>query len=206
MVTLLLLVQHSRAAAPAGLYAAPGVGCSCWDGLSARRYTAAWHRVTLWRLVDGVRTERYAVTTTDNGGTYQFVGIPSGTYYLTFYVPHQCYVEQWYAEGTKRAEADALIVNGNLLTNLNVTLTTGACITGVIRLDGKSRHVKGWSRSITKTMAGIISLITPPLTQMAVITVMRCRPILIAFVRKQIIRGLNAATGAITPVRLPTSQ
>lgn len=138
LITLLLLVQHSRAAAPDGFYAAP----DALGGLAGTVYRRAatplpGTEVTLWRLVDGVRTERYAVTTTDNGGAYQFVGIPSGTYYLTFYVPHQCYVEQWYAQGTKRAEADALIVNGNLRTNLNVTLTTGACITGVIRLDGE---------------------------------------------------------------------
>lgn len=86
------------------------------------------------RLIRG-RFEEYAVTATNSDGTYQFVGIPTGIYHLRFVVPDRCYFVQWYGQGTTQAEANDLIVNGDLRIGVDVTLTAGSCITGTITLE-----------------------------------------------------------------------
>lgn len=92
--------------------------------------------VLLHRL--SVYGEEYAITTANSAGAYQFVGIPSGIYAVRFDVPNRCYSMQWYAQGYKFEEADELIVNANLLTNINITLNTGSCISGTIFLDDET--------------------------------------------------------------------
>lgn len=80
----------------------------------------------------------YAITTTDSQGAYQFVGVPTGIYYLRFATPNQCYFVQWYKQGTDRTDADPVIVNGGSRTGINITLTNGSCLTGTVRLDAEN--------------------------------------------------------------------
>jgi len=127
--TLLLTVQQSKAASPAGLGSLTGiVRDSTGNPLAAVQ-------VTLFRQENGFVASEYTMTSTNSAGNYAFTGLQTGIYKLRFVVPERCYFVQWYQSGTSSQAADAIIVTGNQVAGLAITLTMGSCLTGKVTLD-----------------------------------------------------------------------
>jgi hypothetical protein len=83
---------------------APGIQGTVYDATTGQKLDGA--TVSLWQYPN---LYQYVSVPTNNGGQYNFVGVPAGQYRLQFSAPH--YQTLWYPSATNQADATVITLS-----------------------------------------------------------------------------------------------
>jgi hypothetical protein len=132
----MVAAQQSRDNAPpvSGTATISGTVLLAGTGKQAARRV----RVTLTNLA---RTSPGLTTTTDDRGAFMFSGLPAGRFELRAY--KAAYLTSSYgASRPERTGTPVVVKDGDVITNLSMTIARGGVISGMVR-DARSRPVPG---------------------------------------------------------------